>query len=265
MQTPCGAGSMLWRTWGDGLPLVLLHGGYGSWTHWLRNIPELSNTFQVIVPDMPGYGESAEQPEPQTLDALAAVLADGLSQVIGRSDRFALAGFSFGGVVAGHLAALMPERVVRLVLLGAGGLALPRPSSTPKLTKWRDMPDEAARRDAHRSNLAAVMFADPGTIDDLALHLQTENTLHARRKSRATSLTDALRRKLDTVHLPLAGIWGEHDVYTGPHVEARRTYLAGRDPDLSFVVVSGAGHWVQYEQPTTVNAALRAMLASPSR
>ena len=32
-ETPCGEGCLVWRSWGEGSPLVLLHGGYGSWTH----------------------------------------------------------------------------------------------------------------------------------------------------------------------------------------------------------------------------------------
>src|SRR5271168_5409571 len=36
--TPCGEGRMFWHVWGDGPPLALLHGGYGSWSHWTRNV-----------------------------------------------------------------------------------------------------------------------------------------------------------------------------------------------------------------------------------
>ena len=39
IETPCGDGSLVWRVWGSGPPLILLHGGYGSWTHWIRNVP----------------------------------------------------------------------------------------------------------------------------------------------------------------------------------------------------------------------------------
>ena len=46
------------RRWGTGNPLVLLHGGMGSWSHWLRNIGALAREFTVITLDMPGYGSS---------------------------------------------------------------------------------------------------------------------------------------------------------------------------------------------------------------
>lgn len=264
VRTPCGEGRMVWRVWGQGRdsgpPLVLLHGGHGSWTHWLRTIDDLARDFQVIAPDMPGYGESDLAPEPHTPDALAAIMAAGLAEVLPAEERFAIAGFSFGGVMGGHVAALMPERIVRLVLVGAGGLALPRPP-TPKLVKWRDIPDEAGRREAHRANLGAMMLADPGAIDALAIHLQSENTRRARRVSRTVSLSDALRRKLERVPVPLAGLWGGRDAMTGAYIETRRALIAELDPEAPFVVVPGAGHWLPYERPDAVCAALRSFLA----
>ena len=57
IETPCGDGAMVWRCWGGGPPLVLLHGGYGSWMHWIRNVLPLSRQFRVIAPDLPGHGQ----------------------------------------------------------------------------------------------------------------------------------------------------------------------------------------------------------------
>ena len=59
IETPCGEGTMVWRLWGEGDPLVLAHGAQGAWDHWVRNIPELSRHRMLLVPDMPGHGESA--------------------------------------------------------------------------------------------------------------------------------------------------------------------------------------------------------------
>ncbi|MET1115858.1 MAG: alpha/beta fold hydrolase, partial [Comamonas sp.] len=49
-----------WRVWGTGTPLVLIHGGHGSWMHWIHNIGPLAQHFQVIVPDLVGFGDSAD-------------------------------------------------------------------------------------------------------------------------------------------------------------------------------------------------------------
>ncbi len=81
IETPCGDGTMVWRIWGAGPPLVLFHGGYGSWTHWIRNVLPLSRAFTVIAPDLPGLGESATPPEPHTAEGLARILVEGLDIV----------------------------------------------------------------------------------------------------------------------------------------------------------------------------------------
>jgi pimeloyl-ACP methyl ester carboxylesterase len=62
METPTGAGNMVWRSWGSGPVLVLLHGGSGSWRHWVRNIEYFARDRRVIAPDLPGLGES-DMPE----------------------------------------------------------------------------------------------------------------------------------------------------------------------------------------------------------
>ena len=99
VETPCGDGKMVWRIWGAGPPLVLFHGGYGSWTHWIRNVLPLSRSFTVIAPDLPGLGESATPPEPHTAEGLASILVGGIDLVLPRREPLHLAGFSFGGVL----------------------------------------------------------------------------------------------------------------------------------------------------------------------
>jgi len=69
---------MVWHEWGEGPTVVLLHGGYGSWTHWIRNIDALAAEHRVIAADLPGLGDSAMPPEPFTPWSLAGILADGL-------------------------------------------------------------------------------------------------------------------------------------------------------------------------------------------
>src|SRR5437763_14801092 len=109
IETPCGDGAMVWRIWGGGPPLVLLHGGYGSWMHWIRNVLVLARDFTVIAPDLPGLGQSATPPEPHSAEGLARVIIDGLATILPGGERFHLTGFSFGGVLGGHVAALLGE------------------------------------------------------------------------------------------------------------------------------------------------------------
>jgi 2-hydroxy-6-oxonona-2,4-dienedioate hydrolase len=126
LETPCGEGHMVWRVWGSGAPLVLLHGGYGSSMHWIRNVIALSRHFTVAAPDLPGLGESATPPEPHTAEGLAGIITEGLDTVFPKHGGLALAGFSFGGVLGGHLAARLGDRVRSFTIVGSNGLGLVR-------------------------------------------------------------------------------------------------------------------------------------------
>ena len=99
VETSLQPGRLVWRSWGTGMPVVLLHGGYGSWTHWLRNITALAARYRVIVPDMPGFGESDQLNEEPSGFSIAGSLVRGLDTIIGAHTAFQVAGFSFGGSI----------------------------------------------------------------------------------------------------------------------------------------------------------------------
>ena len=252
VETPCGDGAMVWRSWGSGPPLVLLHGGYGSWTHWVRNVLPLSRQFRVIAPDAPGLGESATPPEPWTAEGLAAIVVEGLRIVVPGGERVHLAGFSFGGVLGGHVAAQLGDRVRGFTVVGSNGLGLER-SPTP-LRRVAPGADEAEEFATHRYNLSQLMIADPDKIDELALYLQKTNHARARMRSRRFSRSGALIEALPRITARLDGIWGERDATAYPHLQERAQILRGVQPNARFAVVPGAGHWVQFEAPDQFNA-----------
>src|SRR5262245_12278659 len=213
-RTPCGTGSMAWRVWGTGRPLVLLHGASGSWTHWIRNISPLAERFRVLVPDMPGFGDSDLPVGPHTADLLADAIVPGLDALIPPPADFDLVGFSFGGVIAGVVAARLARRVRTLVLLGAGALGLPvipMPTLVP-------IPPDATPEDikrVHRENLGLLMMADPRRIDDLAVFVQMENLRRARFKSGTIPTSDVLLKALPSITARIAGIWAARDAFSG--------------------------------------------------
>jgi 2-hydroxy-6-oxonona-2,4-dienedioate hydrolase len=254
VETPCGDGAMAWRIWGSGPPLVLLHGGYGSWMHWIRNVLPLSRQFTVIAPDLPGLGESATPPEPWTAAGIAAIIVAGLDIVLPRHRAPHLAGFSFGGVIGGSVAARLGDRLRGFTVVGSNGLGLER-SPTP-LKRVPPDAGEAEEFATHRYNLNQLMIADPGKIDELALYLQKTNHARARMRSRRFSRSGALVEALPHVAARLDGIWGERDATAYPHLDERARVLRRFQPGARFAVVPGAGHWVQFEAPDTFNRLL---------
>ncbi len=251
IETPCGAGSMVWRVWGSGPPLVLFHGGYGSWMHWIRNVLALARGFTVIAPDLPGLGESATPPEPHTAESLAAIIVEGLDIVLPREAAPHIAGFSFGGVLGGHVAAQLGDRLRALTIVGSNGLGLVR-----QPTALERVPTGASGAEAlavHRRNLGALMIANPAKIDELAVYIQSQNAPRGRVRSRRFSRADTLALALPLVKARLDGIWGERDATAYPHLDERARVLRSVQPGARFEVISGAGHWVQYEAADPFN------------
>ncbi len=250
---------MVWRIWGQGPPLTLLHGGYGSWTHWIRNVAPLAERYRVLVPDLPGLGESDLPPEPSRPQAIAEIVASGLLSLIGADEAADIAGFSFGGLIGGLVAERLAARARSLVLVGSGGLGIRR-GAPIELVSWRDLPDEAARRAAHLENLAILMIADRANIDDIAVHLQVSNATRARLRSRLLSRIPALPVAIPRMSARLHGIWGERDVTAQGKLEEVRRLLQSLQPGADFTVIPRAGHWVQYEAAEEFDATLFRLL-----
>jgi pimeloyl-ACP methyl ester carboxylesterase len=256
-ETPCGDGMMMWRSWGDGPVLVLFHGGAGSWRHWAHNIDVLSREYHLLVPDLPGLGESAFPPTGDDAAHVAAIVARGIDLVLGADVQYDVAGFSFGGTMASCVAAIHGARVRSVTIIGSSGVG---PSgSAVELMKVRHLRGEE-RVAAHRTNLNRLMIADPAKIDDLALAIQEWNTRHSRLKTPTLSRSGALQRAIAQVHVPVNGIWGELDAPANPRAPQRVAALRALRPDADVRMIPGAGHWVAYEASEQFHAILLAML-----
>ncbi|WP_413912305.1 alpha/beta fold hydrolase [Candidatus Skiveiella danica] len=265
-ETPCGAGTMVWHVWGEsrpGLPpVVLFHGGSGSWTHWVRNIePLVAAGRQVIAADLPGFGDSAPPPSGGDADALVAPLADGLNVLLG-GEPCDLVGFSFGGLTAGLLLAEHPALARRLVLVGAPAMGV-TPERQFELKAWRHLPTAAEQEAVHRFNLAALMLKDASLIDGLALELHIANLRRDRMPRRRLAHTDILARSLPRVRCPVHAIYGAHDALYKAWIHQLEDAFEAAAPDFrGLVLIPEAGHWVPFERPEAFDDALLTVLTA---
>ena len=255
-QTPTGAGNMVWRSWGSGPVLVLLHGGSGSWRHWVRNIEYFARDRRVLAPDLPGLGESDQPERPWTAIHVAGIVLQGIQSIIGADTRFDLAGFSFGGMLSGHISGMEGAKLRSVTLVGASGLALTR-DPTP-LLRVRDKTGQE-KMDGHRENLARLMIHDRARIDDLAIAIQDWNSDHNRFDSRPLGRAHTMQAYLEKASCRRGGIWGDHDVTAWPHMQERHDYFATL-PGFDFRLIPNAGHWVAYEAAEQFNPMLHEML-----
>jgi 2-hydroxy-6-oxonona-2,4-dienedioate hydrolase len=253
-----GLGVQLYR-WGRGSTcIVLLHGGYGSWAHWIKVIPWLEMYATVIAADMPGFGRSDTPVEPHTAESVAGPLASALSKLVGQQ-KIILAGFSFGGAIAGHVASIMASQIEHLVLLGPGGTGAPRGEMPDLVRRTKEMSREEIR-EAHHRNLEILMVKDASCIDDLALYIQETNTGMHRLKSRPISATDTLARVLVGVSYPVSVLFGEFDASVGKYRPEREVILRKSVPHVEIEVIPNVGHWLMWETDELVADRLLALL-----
>lgn len=249
---------------GTGEPVVLLHGsgpGVSAASNWDRTIHGLGSDFRVVAPEMVGFG-STERPGDivygvrtwvrHTLDFLDALALDSVHFV----------GNSMGGLVAMHIARLHPERVRKLVLMGAPNPGMAPSAGLAALRAYEPSP-EAMRR------LLVENFAfDPALI--------TETLIEARyQASAAPGVHESYRamfrddrhsgNDLELTEDGVRAIRATTLVVHGAHdkvipVEAG-WQLARLVPDCDLHVFARSGHWTQIERPDEFNALVSAFLS----
>jgi pimeloyl-ACP methyl ester carboxylesterase len=247
--------AMRWRIFGKGDPLLLIHGGHGSWLHWIRNIEVLARDHTVLVPDLPGFGDSDDLPLPaegaEGMQAIVDALITSMNTLLGNRCAVDLAGFSYGGVVSAHVA-VQRGMVRRLALLGSPGSATPS-RRKGELIRWRNA-DEAAQNAALRHNLLAHMMYAEQNVDALAFRAYADAVKATRYRGRGGAHRVPLNEILAPFNKPVLFIYGEHDVICTP--ELAKPSLINPDASRQFHVVPGSGHWVQLEGARAANEQL---------
>jgi pimeloyl-ACP methyl ester carboxylesterase len=110
-----------YEVYGKGQPIVLLHGGlFGSTVEMTEFIEKLKKNHQVIAISTRGHGKSELGSEPVSLEQRAADAMAVINAVT--KDSVTVIGFSDGGYAAYQLAAMYPDRVKKMVVMGAGEL-----------------------------------------------------------------------------------------------------------------------------------------------
>ena len=231
--------------------MVLLHGGHGSWTHWVRNIDMLARHFRVVAFDLPGYGGSPDVPKDIAVDDYVSWVADAVATVAA-TDAVDLVGFSFGGALSGRIAPRLGKAIRRVSLLGASGFGARAVVELDKLPPQGD-----PRRIAiAAANLGVFMLAKPAAPDDPVVAIQLANIDGTRFDSRRVSRRSTLLEDLPAIPAPVQMIWGALDKLPIPSLDARIEACRQARHDVNIAVVPDGGHWVQYDQPDAINRLL---------
>jgi 2-hydroxy-6-oxonona-2,4-dienedioate hydrolase len=254
---------IVWREWGSGPSLVLLHGGSGSWNHWVKNIAFLvEHGMRVIIPDLPGFGESGSPiktfKDYADADDLPELLDLALTRIIDNKP-YQLVGFSFGSLVAAMMASQYPKNVLKLILVGGAGLGIV-PKKKFIIKNWIAEDSLENRRATAIFNIKQLLLSNSESIDELAIDIHCKNLDQDRMKKRCLAKTDIVKISLKSVVCPVYGIWGNQDVLCATQFDQVEEALRQASSFRDLKIIENAGHWVQYENAHDFNQKMLACL-----
>lgn len=239
-------------TAGHGYPLILLHGaGAGSVT-WYPTIGNLSKKFQVIVPDIVGYGESDKPNAPYDRKYFSKWLKDFFKEL--KIPKAHIVGLSQGGSIALQFTLDNQEMVDKLILVDSGGLGAKVsfwamigmiwmnnfPSLLADRFNSKFLMHNPANRDAnHNLYSIAVLKGDGG-----------KNAFRQGRGSAVSKIPDELLQQINTETLI---IWGENDRLFPVEFGKKATEII---PNSKFHLIQNSGHLPHMDQPKIFNKIL---------
>ena len=235
---------------GEGIPLVLLHGYPLDGSIWSEVVPLLSDRFDLIIPDLRGFGESTTVEAPSTMHTFAADVAGLLDHL--RFEKISLAGHSMGGYVALAFAKLYPDRLRRLGLVSSQA-----PADTPERKQSRY---DTAEQVAAKGIRVVVEAMTPKFTSDERVQAFAQSVMEQQKPAGIIGGLKAMAEREDSSSwlaeskLPLLLVHGDEDLLI-PVERARE--LKNLVPRAQLVELKGVGHLPMMESAEETARALR--------
>ncbi len=244
-----------YTTYGSGYPVLFLQGsgpGASGWLNFRYNVQHfVDQGHQVIIPDLPGFGDSDKPDLDYTLDFFVESMMDFADQL--DLEKFALVGNSLGGAISLGMSLANADRISHLILMGCGGLenievyfqqmegiqAMTKiPLGSPEFTP------------AYLKEVLKLIVFNPEHITDELIEerfriLKTQNPAVFTRMS-IPNITERLKE----INTPILGFWGAQDRFCP--ISGART-LVEQCPNAEMVTLSQCGHWVMIEHADLFN------------
>jgi pimeloyl-ACP methyl ester carboxylesterase len=257
-----------------GAPTILAVHGFRGTHHGLLRVVDALPQARVIMPDLPGFGESGVLPGGHTIDGYGRWLAE-LADQLRLGPDTVLLGHSFGSIVTAHFVAAHPGRFTRLILvnpISAPALEGPQAvaSRLAELYYWAaaKLPERAGAA-LLRSRAVVRLMSEimAKTKDpDLRAFVHAQHDEHFSEFATRDSLLESFKASIShhaaetapQLRLPVLLIAGERDEVA--HLDDVRRFHA-RCEDARLTVIPGVGHLIHYETPGPAAAAIAAFLS----
>ncbi|MGE5298515.1 MAG: alpha/beta fold hydrolase [Acidobacteriota bacterium] len=249
--------------------LIMVHGFRGT-HHGLLKIAEALPEYRLIIPDLPGFGDSEALPAGHTIADYIAWLHEFRKHVDTERQSY-IVGHSFGTIITSHYAAAHAANVKKLVLINPIGS--PALESEQRflvqlaiLYYWlgRKLPASAARAWISMKPATKIMSITMRKTKDKGIrrYIDEQHYAHFSSFANPTQLAQAFRTSVShdvyqvahELHIPTLLIAGEKDDITSL---AKQRHLHGAIDGAQLVVIDGVGHLTHYETPEAVATAIR--------
>jgi pimeloyl-ACP methyl ester carboxylesterase len=240
-----------YETYGEGEPLLLLHGNGGSIENFLMQIPEFSKHFKVIAPDSRAQGRTTDSEK----EISYALMASDMAALIDKLDLGSVyvVGWSDGGIIGIELAYAFPDKVKKLVTIGAN-----------YSNKNYDAHGNNVRMDAKDTLvIGSRKLAEKyrNTLERLSPNPERIPEIKRKLKNLMEKYPNFTEKQLEQIKTPTLVIIGDHDVISLDHTVSLFASL----PHAELFVIPGATHVVPVEQPDLLNSVIVRFLEAPFR
>jgi len=242
---------------GSGHPLLMLHGsgpGVSGTANWQNNIGTLAERFHVLAPDIVGFGDTER---PETIVYSLRTWTDHVWAFLDAQgiESASIVGNSLGGRIAMQMAIDQPDRITKMVLMGAPGVGMTLTEGLAALRAYRPS------RDAMRDLLRNFFAVNPAMITDELVEIRYQASVangafetyeamfnDPRHKGSELGITEEEVRAITT---PTLLIHGREDKVVPLAVSVT---MLGLFPNADLHVFSACGHWTQIERADEFSA-----------
>ena len=239
---------------GKGKPFVLVHGYLGGQNMW-RFQEYLKDDFELIMPSLAGYGESADMTAPSTIKENATQVYELLDHL--NINSFYLLGHSMGGMIVQEMAAMKPNRVEKLICFGTGSIGvLPNRFETIEESRSKIIKIGIEKT---RENIAKTWFVDYLSGDGYQLCLEEGAKASIQAALASLDAWDCWdgREQLKSITSPTLILWSNKD---RSYDKNQQDILNQGIKNSKLEIIDGCAHNSHMEKPQLLNNAIKKFL-----